>query len=97
MLPNNLLQNYGYAERTVLPIICYTYETSLTNFSEDKTTFPVHMTLHNILSEIRNKYLKITSVLLALLSVKTKISCNSTVAHQKHLTFHVNQLQKVVK
>ncbi|KAG0644303.1 hypothetical protein HOY80DRAFT_1075254 [Tuber brumale] len=51
---------------TLVPIICSSDVTFLTNFSGDKKPWPIYSTIGNILSKTRNKSSKHASVLLAL-------------------------------
>ncbi|KAG0632570.1 hypothetical protein HOY80DRAFT_863978, partial [Tuber brumale] len=58
---------------TLVPIICSSDVTFLTNFSGDKKAWPIYLTIGNILSKMRNKSSKHASVLLALLPVPPKM------------------------
>ncbi|KAG0132972.1 hypothetical protein HOY82DRAFT_483212, partial [Tuber indicum] len=58
---------------TLVPIICASDVTFLTNFSGDKKAWPIYMTIGNILSKTRNKASKHATVLLALLPVLPKM------------------------
>ncbi|KAG0635441.1 hypothetical protein HOY80DRAFT_1011854 [Tuber brumale] len=58
---------------TLVPIICSSDVTFVTNFSEDKKACPIYLTIGNILSKTRNKSSKHASVLLALLPIPPKI------------------------
>jgi len=58
---------------TLVPIICTSDITLLTNFSGDKKAWPIYMIIGNILSRTRNMASKHTTVLLALLPVPPKI------------------------
>ncbi|KAG0632957.1 hypothetical protein HOY80DRAFT_1006392 [Tuber brumale] len=58
---------------TLIPIICSSDVTFLTNLSGDKKAWPVYLTIGNILSKTRNKSSKHASVQLGLLPVPPKI------------------------
>lgn len=58
---------------TVVPVICASDGTHLTNFSGDKKAWPVYLTIGNITSETRNKPSNYAMVLLALLPVPPKL------------------------
>ncbi|KAG0632929.1 hypothetical protein HOY80DRAFT_854248, partial [Tuber brumale] len=58
---------------TLVPIICSSDVTFLTNFSGDKKAWPIYLTIGNILSKTRNKSSKHARVLLALLPVPPKM------------------------
>ncbi|KAG0138782.1 hypothetical protein HOY82DRAFT_595293 [Tuber indicum] len=58
---------------TLVPIICGSDVTFLTNYSGDKKAWPIYMTIGNILSKTRNKASKHATVLLALLPVHPKM------------------------
>lgn len=54
---------------TLVPIICFSDETHLTNFSGDKKIWPIYMTIGNIRSATRNKPSNLAVVLLGLLPI----------------------------
>ncbi|KAG0633437.1 hypothetical protein HOY80DRAFT_896527, partial [Tuber brumale] len=58
---------------TLVPIICSSDVTFLTNLSGDKKAWQIYLTIGNILSKTRNKSSKHASVLLALLPVPPKM------------------------
>ncbi|KAG0133447.1 hypothetical protein HOY82DRAFT_538187 [Tuber indicum] len=58
---------------TLVPIICGSDVTFLTNFSGDKKVWPIYMTIGNILSKTRNKASKHATILLALLAIPPKM------------------------
>ncbi|RPB06970.1 hypothetical protein P167DRAFT_496468, partial [Morchella conica CCBAS932] len=58
---------------TVVPLICASGGTYLTNFSGDKKAWPVYLTIGNITSEIRNKPSNFAFILMALLPVPRKL------------------------
>ena len=60
-------------EATLVPIICASDITFLTNFSGDKKASPIYITIGNILSSTQNKESKHATILLALLPVPLKM------------------------
>ena len=62
----------------MVPIIGLSDQTHLTNFLGDKKAWQVYMTIGNILSQVRNRPVKITVLLLALLPVSPKLTGEST-------------------
>ncbi|KAH8147002.1 uncharacterized protein LAJ45_08801 [Morchella importuna] len=67
------MQNTLPEGSTVVPVICASDGTHLTNFSGDKKAWPVYLTIGNITSEIRNKPSSFAFILLALLPVPRKL------------------------
>lgn len=57
---------------TVIPIICVSDGTHLTNFAGDKKAWPVYLTIANIPSKIRNKPTNMAIILIALLPIPPK-------------------------
>src|SRR5688500_14143695 len=57
----------------LVPIICSSDVTHLTNFSGDKKAWPIYMSIGNILSRTRNKPSKHATILLSLLPVPAKM------------------------
>ncbi|KAH0608761.1 uncharacterized protein H6S33_001895 [Morchella sextelata] len=68
---------------TVIPVICASDGTHLTNFSRDKKAWPVYLTSENIRSETRNKPSNYAIVLLAVLRVPPKLGVG-TRADEQH-------------
>ncbi|KAH0603944.1 uncharacterized protein H6S33_006975 [Morchella sextelata] len=58
---------------TIVPIICSSDGTHLTNFSGDKKTWPIYMMIGNIPGKVRSKPLTKVHLLLTLLSIPPKI------------------------
>ncbi|KAF8542359.1 hypothetical protein BDD12DRAFT_729202 [Trichophaea hybrida] len=57
---------------TIVPLICGSDETQLTDFSGDQKAWPIYLTIGNIHSSIRNKYSYLAQVVLAFLPVPPK-------------------------
>ncbi|RPB06760.1 hypothetical protein P167DRAFT_496965, partial [Morchella conica CCBAS932] len=62
---------------TVVPIICASDGTHLTNFSGDKKAWPIYLTIGNIKSSVRSKPTGHSLILLVLLPVPPKLGKNS--------------------
>ncbi|RPB07532.1 hypothetical protein P167DRAFT_495597 [Morchella conica CCBAS932] len=74
---------------TVVPVICASDGTHLTNFSGDKKAWPVYLTIGNITSEIRNKPSSFAFILLALLPVPRKLGVRGNKQHREnHIALH---------
>src|SRR5205085_5238838 len=75
---------------TIVPIICASDTTHLTNFSGDKKAWPIYITIGNIKSTTRNKPLSMALILLALLPVppKLKDSRNIGVSSENNCITH---------
>jgi hypothetical protein len=58
---------------TLVPVICMSDSTHLTNFAGDKKAWPIYMTIGNINSSSRGKPTEYASVLLGLLPVPRKL------------------------
>jgi len=65
--------DYRMEPHTLVPIICVSEVTFLTNFSGDKKTWTMYMTIGNILSRTRNNSSKYATGLLGLLPVPLKL------------------------
>ncbi|KAH0604492.1 uncharacterized protein H6S33_006869 [Morchella sextelata] len=63
---------------TIVPIICSSDVTHLTNFSGDKKTWPIYMTIGNIPGKVRSKPSTKAHLLLALLPIPPKIIGDAT-------------------
>jgi hypothetical protein len=61
---------------TILPVICSSDQTHLTNFSGDKKVWPVYLTVGNIPYELRNKPSELLHVLIALLPIPPKLTAS---------------------
>ncbi|KAF8535311.1 hypothetical protein BDD12DRAFT_752851, partial [Trichophaea hybrida] len=57
---------------TIIPLICRSHETQLSDFSGDRSAWPIYLTIGNIHSPIRNKYSYIAHMILAFLHVPPK-------------------------
>lgn len=75
---------------TIVPIICASDTTHLTNFSGDKKAWPIYLTIGNIKSTTRNKPTAMALMLLALLPVPPKLKdCrNSIVSAENNAVIH---------
>jgi len=62
---------------TIVPLICGSDETQLTDFSCDKKAWPIYLTIGNIHSSIWNKYSYLAQIVLAFLPVPPKFQWNS--------------------
>jgi len=62
---------------TIVPLICGSDETQLTDFSGDKKAWPIYLTIGNIHSSIWNKYSYLAQIVLAFLPVPPKFQRNS--------------------
>lgn len=51
----------------IVPLICGTDETQLTDFSSDMKAWPIYLTIGNIHSPIQNKYSYVALIWLAFL------------------------------
>jgi len=65
------------AGATIVPLICGSDETQLTDFSGDKKAWQIYLTIENIHSSIRNKYSYLAQIVLAFLPVPPKFQQNS--------------------
>ncbi|KAH0611279.1 uncharacterized protein H6S33_010544 [Morchella sextelata] len=75
------IQNTLPEGSTVIPIICASDGTHLTNFSGDKKAWPIYLTIGNIKSSVRNKPTGHSFILLGLLPVPPKLGKNTTLAN----------------
>src|SRR6267143_1765911 len=64
----------------IVPIICASDSTQLTNFSGDKKAWPIYITIGNIKSSTRNKPFNLAVLLLALLPIPPKLGKASGLA-----------------
>ena len=62
----------------MVPVICVSDQTHLTNFSGDKKAWPVYLTIGNIRSQTRNSPSKMAVILVALLPVPPKFTSKKT-------------------
>ncbi|RPB06483.1 hypothetical protein P167DRAFT_478110, partial [Morchella conica CCBAS932] len=62
---------------TVVPIICASDGTHLTNFSGDKKAWPIYLTIGNIKSSVRSKPTGHSLILLMPLPVRPRLGKNS--------------------
>ena len=62
----------------MVPVICVSDQTHLTNFSRDKKAWPVYLTIGNIRSQTRNSLSKMAVILVALLPVPPKFTSKKT-------------------
>jgi len=67
---------------TVAPVIIATDKTQLTQFSGNKTAYPVYMTLGNLLRSIRRRPLQHACILVVYLSVSKSISQELSKKHK---------------
>lgn len=96
-LPKDILQTNGHVRRTVLPVICDSDETPLTNFNGNKKAYTKYLILSNIRLDICSRHSKLSINLLTLLPVDIKHTGTSIAADKACRTFHVNQLQQVLE
>ena len=68
---------------TIIPIICSSDETHLTNFSGDQKAWPLYLTIGNLDSVVRNKPSYLGYITLALLPVPPKFQGISTTLDDK--------------
>ncbi|KAH8144439.1 uncharacterized protein LAJ45_11569 [Morchella importuna] len=77
---------------TVVPIICASDGTHLTNFSGDKKAWPIYLTIGNIKSSVRSKPTGHSLILLGLLPVPPKLGknslANSALRRQSQMALH---------
>ena len=62
----------------MVPVICLSDQTHLTNFSGDKKAWPVYLTIGNVRSRTRNSPSKMAILLVALLLVPPKFTSKKT-------------------
>jgi len=67
---------------TIVPLICESDKTLLTESSGDKKVWPIYLTIENFHSSIRNKYSYLAQIVLAFLPVPPKLQRNSASDHR---------------
>jgi len=77
----------------VVPIIRLSDQTQLNNFLGDKQAWPVYVTIGNILSQMRNRPIKMPILLLALLPVLPKFTGESARTNEAHRQMNADVLR----
>ena len=80
---------------TLVPVICMSDETHLSDFSGDKKAWPIYLTIGNILSKYRNKPSNHCVIILALLPIPPKRK-NLTSKQQKSIDQILQQILKSI-
>ena len=62
----------------IVPLICGSEETQLTDFSSDKRAWPINLTIGNVQSSIQNKLSYLVRIVLAFLPVPPEVEWNYT-------------------